>query len=417
MLSSASRLMALAGLCAFLGGVVVLLAGRPGPPSSSASLVLDVRKLYRSELCKEISSIVVGVLDGAVREVDKAVLSIRDRGFCHSETRSCSDTISSDDWEAMTLQIASLEVLSSVYIGTEKEGVLVGAEEPTGIPGARARLMRTNFTDCTQFSSCYLNWISVDPDTGSRATDALRVPFDPRSRPWYALAKQQATSATKWTEPYVSVSNERDAVPLFGFTASRSVVSRRSGAMLGVVAVDLYFQYVTRWLERHEIGRSRDGVAMVMLPDSRLIAASSSSRFPIFKGTGSDAQMITASSSSDVLIKSTGMWMKIDNPDLFTSPGTAVHGQLGYFQVDKKNSTTLLFSAVGIVQPQTGLRLIVAVAVPLGDASPEERKGPGAANAIIAIAIACAISVAAAYFLSGKLFPNTPTETEAPTTL
>lgn len=402
-ISNSRILMFVAGACAVFGGVVVMIA--TGPPASGPSAnqpLLETRKLYRAELCKEIATLVGGVLDGTVREVDKAALALRDRGFCHSETRNCSDTISSGDWESLALQVASLEVVSSIYFGSEKEGILVGAEEPTGVRGARASLMRTNYTDCVAYSSCYLNWISVDSDTGERIANPLRISFDPRTRPWYTLAKN-GESTTRWTAPYVSASNEENAAPLFGLSASRSVVSRRSGAVVGVVAADLYFQYIARWLERHEVGRSRDGVAMVLLPDMKLIASSSSSLFPIFKGSGPDSEMITAIKSKDMRIRSTGLWLMDGNPDLLALPGAVAHSSIDLYRDNKKNET-LLLSAVSVVQPQTGLKIIVAVAVPLGD-SPTTRSWPSS-NAFIALVIAFTISVAAASFLAKNITPS-----------
>ncbi len=119
------------------------------------------------------------------------------------------------------------------------------------------------------------------------ATEESRV-FEPRERPWFKVAQNSPRAA--WTPVYIDFKSSE----LVATRARR--VNNAAGELQGVVATDLSLQKVNAFLKRLPL--SRNGLAMVMEADGRLIGVS---RGPHLKSVNAGSERLSASESSDPL--------------------------------------------------------------------------------------------------------------------
>ena len=86
--------------------------------------------------------------------------------------------------------------------------------------------------------------------------------YDPRTRPWYTLARQERT--TIWTDPYIFFSSQNP-----GITIAAPVISD-AGELQGVVGVDIEISALSEFLAELKVGEN--GTALIVNHNGDVIA-------------------------------------------------------------------------------------------------------------------------------------------------
>ena len=114
--------------------------------------------------------------------------------------------------------------------------------------------------------------------------------FDPRSRSWYAEAKQ--SKGIHWSEVYGGVSE-----PTLGITASAPLIDE-SGSVIGVFGADILLNRLSDFLGRVAVTPRSD---IYLLEESGLVIASSDASLPLFSDT---MQRVQAAGAPGILKES-----------------------------------------------------------------------------------------------------------------
>ena len=145
---------------------------------------------------------------------------------------------------------------AGLYHGTENgEFVYVMRSEEPG--PFRTKIIRTEGEQRTT----ELIWRDDDFNVIERRMDPQDV-YDPRTRPWYILAREQLT--TIWTDPYIFFSSQRPGITL------ASPVLEETGSVRGIVGVDIEISDISDFLARLRIGTS--GRALIIHSNGDVIA-------------------------------------------------------------------------------------------------------------------------------------------------
>ncbi len=185
-------------------------------------------------------------------------------------------------------RIQTFDGVSFIYVGNE-QGKFIGAG-PTQRFGQLDHIVEV--ADGTTKGN-YLSY-AVDARGDRIKQVGISKNYDPRRRPWYkAAAKGKAT----WSEIYAFIGEANEGLTI---TAVKPFY-QASGRLAGVAAVDLYLNDISVFLNRLHVSHS--GRVFVMEPDGNLVASSDHQRS--YTKAGGRLQRLTASASSDPLIRAT----------------------------------------------------------------------------------------------------------------
>lgn len=131
-----------------------------------------------------------------------------------------------------------------LYYGNESDGSFLGVvREAPGAPLERHE--RIQLANGSTFQR------SEQPGpSGWEVVDERIEPFDPRERPWYRAAEQQAPGVGVWTDPYVFYGTGEP-----GVTYARAVYSADQAELRGVFAVDLEMAPLSMFLSELPVGQ------------------------------------------------------------------------------------------------------------------------------------------------------------------
>ncbi|MEG5060038.1 PAS domain S-box protein [Microcoleus sp. A2-C5] len=193
------------------------------------------------------------------------------------------------------------------------------------------------------------NFYSYVPSEFGEATKLLKtIPnFDPRLRPWYQ-APVRAGKPT-WSKIYSYFDT-----PKLAITAAQPVYGNR-GELIGVVGSDLLLSQINQFLETLKIGKS--GKTFIIERSGQLVANSTPE--PPFIVSNGVAKRIAASSSQNVLIRSTARYLTQRFGDLSKIDGT--------YQLDFAIDGERQFLQVTPFSDSRGLDWLIVVAVPEAD--------------------------------------------------
>jgi len=145
---------------------------------------------------------------------------------------------------------------SGLYHGTE-QGDFVYVMRDLERQAFRTKIIRVDGAERTT----ELIWRDADYRVLARRMDP-EDSYDPRTRPWYILARDRLT--TVWTDPYIFFSSQRPGITL------ASPVLDGMGGVRGIVGVDIEISDISNFLARLKIGSS--GRALVIHRNGDVIA-------------------------------------------------------------------------------------------------------------------------------------------------
>ncbi len=141
-------------------------------------------------------------------------------------------------------QLAVMPQMTGAFVGFTDGSFVFVAREPTGYRSKRITVAGERTVSVTHYDQ---QFAAVDNETVP--DDA----YDPRTRPWYALASD--ADSLQWTEPYVFFSSGQP-----GVTAARAARSD-SGELRAVVGVDVELTGLDSFID--DISLSANGEAFV----------------------------------------------------------------------------------------------------------------------------------------------------------
>ncbi len=141
------------------------------------------------------------------------------------------------------------DLASYTYVGTEA-GLFVGVDRSVR-KGTSPGVALTRIREVTD--SQLRTFDASNVGDRSHAVQDQSVEYDPRKRPWYALAK--ARGSPVFTEPYLSASKK---IPVVTYAAP---IYDRTGTLVGVMGVDFTLSRLTEHLKK--LPPSEHGVAVL----------------------------------------------------------------------------------------------------------------------------------------------------------
>lgn len=145
---------------------------------------------------------------------------------------------------------------SGLYHGTE-DGSFVYVMRSESPGPFRTKIIRNE----GETRTVELIWRDKDFNVIERRMDP-DDPYDPRTRPWYTLARERLT--TVWTDPYIFFSSQRPGITL------ASPVLGGPETIRGIVGVDIEISEISDFLARLRIGAS--GRALIIHSNGDVIA-------------------------------------------------------------------------------------------------------------------------------------------------
>ncbi|MEG4012568.1 MULTISPECIES: PAS domain S-box protein [unclassified Microcoleus] len=193
------------------------------------------------------------------------------------------------------------------------------------------------------------NFYSYAPSEFGEATEVLKtIPnYDPRLRPWYTAPVR--TGQPTWSKIYSYFDT-----PKLAITAAQPVYGNR-GELIGVVGADLLLSQINQFLETLKIGKS--GKTFIIERSGQLVANSTPE--PPFIVSNGVAKRIAATSSQNVLIRSTARYLTQRFGDLSKIDGT--------YQLDFAIGGKRHFLQVTPFSDSRGLDWLIVLAVPEAD--------------------------------------------------
>ncbi|MBD3785807.1 MAG: GHKL domain-containing protein [Sphingomonadales bacterium] len=170
--------------------------------------------------------------------------------------------IASDDPMALEqllfqqLQIAPQ--FAGIYYGTEDGGFVYVMRSPGAAGPFRSKIITVSPEGARHVEFI---WRDDDFQQVAHKVDPDDT-FDPRKRPWYNRARQ--SRATIWTDPYIFFSSQQPGITL------AAPVIRDTGAIHGVVGVDIEISMISHFLSRLNIGEH--GRALIIHRNGDVIA-------------------------------------------------------------------------------------------------------------------------------------------------
>ncbi|MBW3586793.1 MAG: Cache 3/Cache 2 fusion domain-containing protein, partial [Cyanobacteria bacterium 0813] len=193
------------------------------------------------------------------------------------------------------------------------------------------------------------NFYSYAPSEFGEPTKLLKTTlnYDPRVRPWY-IAPVRAGKPT-WSKIYTYF----DA-PKLAITAAQPVYGE-DGKLIGVLGSDLGFAQINQFLESLKIGKS--GQTFIVERSGQLVA--NSTREPPFIVSNGVPKRIVATSSKNVLIRSTSRYLT----ERFGDLGKIDRSRQLDFTIDGQRQ----FLQVTPLSDSRGLDWLIVVTVPEAD--------------------------------------------------
>jgi len=151
---------------------------------------------------------------------------------------------------------------SGMYVALEREGWFIGWSYEAGTmeEGFCVEDSQTVFDDVYNMECWYTNSSKLPSEL------MYRVPWDPRTRPWYTIAKE--SKSYQYSDIYPYTDNE------LGITASEPIMAD-DGTFIGVTCVDFTLEFLYKMLSSATIGKS--GWAIVINENGGYIGSS----FPV----------------------------------------------------------------------------------------------------------------------------------------
>ena len=204
------------------------------------------------------------------------------------------------DWTPDTLgrhflrQLEEFPEVAYIFLGTVYGGAAGAGRGDDG-------LLKVDSTDVDPALGLVAGTRSeYTPDVDGGIGDFLgsRAGFDARERPWFRNA--EAAGEPVWSEVYSLFTDRTLAI------AASQPVYDPTGALWGVLGVDLTLSGVDEYLRTQEVGRT--GLAFIVDVDGALIASSSDEK-PFTVGDGSSLVRLTALGSREPLIAETASFL------------------------------------------------------------------------------------------------------------
>ncbi|MEL7502701.1 MAG: cache domain-containing protein [Cyanobacteria bacterium J06554_6] len=183
-------------------------------------------------------------------------------------------------------------------------------------------------------------------DTGTPTRELTRKDYDPRNRPWYQEAADQA--APIWSQVYVATSTAdltlTRATPIFD----------QSGQLKGIFGIDVYLSELSDFLR--DLTISRNGRAFIMEPSGELIAISADEK--PFIDQGEDKLRLPATESQDALVKATAVHLAENTIEFSDSKNQY------YFEFELEGQKQLAY-----IYPlqEMGVDWVIGVVIPQND--------------------------------------------------
>ena len=146
---------------------------------------------------------------------------------------------------------------AGVYYGNEDGTFVYVMRSPDGPAPFRSKIISM----ANGVRSTELIWRTDGFAVVRRESDPLDT-YDPRSRPWYMMARADLT--TIWTDPYIFFSSQQPGITL------AAPVLRDGGGVRGVVGVDIEISMISNFLSRLKIGST--GKALILHKNGDVIA-------------------------------------------------------------------------------------------------------------------------------------------------
>ena len=266
--------------------------------------------------------------------------------FAPDVARGTSQPLDYADDLALEARFYELTALSDsvryMYLG-RPNGDFVGVErEPGGTVLSKfrnpANPRRINFA--IQYPGDRSRVAGVDPD------------YDPLTRPWYKSTV--AAGRIAWSPLYVSYAKKDLMV-----TRAKPVTGRH-GEMAGIVAVDLPLDALSQFLRKLKL--SANGVALIMEPDGRLIATSTSEAPYVVNGAGVQDRLAGQDSKSPLIRATVKQLAGNADGEAVRSLAFKFEGETAHLAVKRMRTV----SGAGQVSGQD-LDWIIAVVAPQSD--------------------------------------------------
>ncbi|MCB1788081.1 MAG: diguanylate cyclase [Chromatiaceae bacterium] len=156
-------------------------------------------------------------------------------------------------------QLRVVPQLDAIYYGDIDGNFVFSKRTAAGAsPGFLSKLIRSDETGDARVT--FITRAADLTEVGRRADPSDS--YDPRARPWYALARGAHTAV--WTDPYIFFTSQRP-----GLTVARAVRSA-DGQLLGVMGADIELSALSEFLTTQRVGRS--GAAFIVHSNGGVLA-------------------------------------------------------------------------------------------------------------------------------------------------
>lgn len=206
----------------------------------------------------------------------------------------------------------------------------------------------------SSLTSSYETFMEREPGTqltyiGTGQGEMVSVPqvdlpddFDPRERPWYEDAVNQAGEVI-WTAPYIDVESEELIV-----TVAKSISPNNSDQILGVQAIDLSLDGMVALLETSDVGYNGD---LALVDNEGVIIAHTDSTL-VGENVNEDAQLAQAVQSEEVKgsLQSGGRTIYYDEVDGYNWKIISIYDDSYlYADLSTTRSTFIIVSIIAII--------------------------------------------------------------------
>ncbi|HEX6734921.1 MAG TPA: ATP-binding protein [Azonexus sp.] len=193
------------------------------------------------------------------------------------------------------LQIRQQPLLTFISVGLADGEYYAGSRPPLG-PDKGLRLLHARIAD-----QRLMHIYRVD-DAARRTTlvEPASSPFDARTRPWFAAAREAGRMA--WYPAYrYAINDAHGAYDSMGIGMSAPLYDA-AGQFIGVTAADVALAQLSTLLR--ELSEEAGAVTFLADPDGRLLA--SSSPHPLYREHDGKTQRIDLAGSADPLLRAAG---------------------------------------------------------------------------------------------------------------
>lgn len=205
----------------------------------------------------------------------------------------------------------------------------------------------------SSLTTSYETFMEREPGTqltyiGTEEGEMVSIPqidlpddFDPRVRPWYEDAVEQAGEII-WTAPYIDIETEELIV-----TVAKSISANNNEQILGVQAIDLSLDGMVALLETSEVGYNGD---LALVDNEGVIIAHTNSSL-VGENASDNAQLSQAVQSSDSVgsLQSAGKTVYYDEVDGYNWKVMSIYDDSDlYAELTTTRYTFLIVSLIAV---------------------------------------------------------------------